>query len=96
MSLVIRDTETLPPEDWQYYVQPTNFIVRTKNYSRLYPEVVKHCLSNGMNPPAESVVIEYVCTHSHVPCYEAGSTSLIPNAWTLDLPIPPRLGGCCQ
>jgi hypothetical protein len=95
MALVIRDTETLPPEDWTYYVQPTNHMVRTKSYVRLYPEVKLHCLSNGVNPPSEQEVIDYNCHNAHVPCFDSESASLIPNAWTLNLAIPPRLGGCC-
>lgn len=94
--LKIQDTSVVPPEDWQYYVQPTNFTVKTKNYAQLYPLVRQHCLSNGVNPPSEQQVIDAVCNSTHVPCYDSDSGALIPNAWFLNLPVPPKLGCCGQ
>jgi hypothetical protein len=91
----IRDTSVVPAEDWTYYVQPTNFTVRTKNYTQLYTLVKQHCLSNGVNPPDQQTVIEYVCANSHVPCYDTESGGTLTNPWSLDLPLPPRTGSCC-
>ena len=95
MSLVIRDTSVVPSEDWAYYVQPTNFTVKTKNYAQLYPLVTQHCLANGVNPPSVQTVTDYVCANSHVPCYDSESGSTIDNPWSLSLPLPPRIGSCC-
>ena len=95
MPLVIQDTSCVPPEDWCFYVQPTNFTVKTKNYAQLYPLVKQHCLSNGVNPPSEQEVIDFNCHNAHIPCFDSESASLIPNKWSLNLPIPARTGGCC-
>src|ERR1041385_3638299 len=96
MSLVIRDTSVVPPEDWSYYVPETNFKVTTKNYGQLYNLVKQHCLSNGVNPPSVQTITNYVCANSHVPCYDPESGSPMDNPWTLNLPLPPRLGCCVR
>ena len=92
--LVIQDTETVPGEDWFYVIQSTNHKISVKNFTRLYPEVVRHCLANGINPPDQQTIIDFVCANSHVPCYDSESGTLISNPWTLNLPLPPKLG-CC-
>src|SRR6266446_1871087 len=94
MSLVIKDTSVVPPEGWTYYVSETNFKVITPNYSSLYTLVTQHCLSNGVNPPSQQTVIDYLCNNTHVPCYNSESGSLISNPWSLGLPVPAKVG-CC-
>lgn len=94
MSLRLQDTSVVPPEDWSYYVQPTNFTVKTKNYTQLFILIRQHCLSNGVNPPDDQTVIDYLCANSHIPCYDSDSGSLIPNPWSLSLPLPEKVG-CC-
>ena len=94
--LVIRDTSVPPFNGWQFPVQATNHTVSTRNYSRLYPEIVKHCQVNNVPSPTEQEVIAYLCQTESIPCYEAESRSPLINAFTMGLPNPPRLGGCCS
>lgn len=94
MSLLIRDSSVVPPEDWAYYVPQTNFMVKTKNFAQLYILVKQHCLSNGVNPPDQQTVIDYICNNSHVPCYESENAAPLANAWFLNLPVPAKTG-CC-
>lgn len=94
MSLAIRDISVVPWNDWSYYVAPTNFMVKTKNYYRLYPEVVIHCTSNGVPVPSQQDVIDYCCANLNIPCYETENHEPLVNAWTLGLPRPATLG-CC-
>ena len=94
--LVIRDTSVVPFNGWQYPVQATGHTVSTRNYSRLYPEIVKHCQVNNVQAPTEQEVVAYLCQTLSIPCYEADSRAPLINAFTLGLPNPPRLGGCCS
>ena len=92
MSLIIKDTAHLPPEDWIYLVEQTGFTVRTKNYSMFYPEIVKHCQSNNAPIPSEQDVINFLCENVTVPCYE-GMTPLV-NKFTAGVFKLPSVG-CC-
>ncbi len=94
MSLEIKDTSTVPnPNGWEYYVEPTNYTVITRNYAQIYPMVVQHCLANGTHPPTEQQVIDQMCAKLHVPCHDGGN--VMENPWSLNLPLPARVGGCC-
>ncbi len=92
MSLVIKDTDHVPPEDWIYLVEQTGFTVRTKYYRSLYPEIVKHCQSNGMPIPSEQDVINSLCANVTIPCYD-GMTPLV-NKWQSGVFTLPSVG-CC-
>ncbi len=95
MSLVILDSSVVPrPLGWAYRVEATNYTVHTPIYSQVYPEVVKHCLGNGVNPPTQQEVIDQMCRELSIPCNEATGGSPIVNKWTLGLPTP-SLQGCC-
>jgi len=94
MSLVIRDTATVPPEDWTFPIDQTGFTVRTKNYAMLFVEIAKHCKANNISEPSEQTVIDFICNSAHVPCYNSETREPLINAWSLNLPVPaPR--GCC-
>jgi hypothetical protein len=93
MSLAIRDTSTIPPEDWIYVVAQTNHPVRTKNYSLLYPEIVDHCTSNRIPVPSQQEVIDYLCANVHVPCYD--SETHVPLINKMGLPFVRPNTGCC-
>jgi len=94
MPLTIKDTSVVPPEDWSYYVQETNFTVTTKNFYRTYPMIIEHCQSNNITPPSEQEVIDQMCERLHIPCYESDNREPFVNAWTMGLPKPARIG-CC-
>ncbi len=95
MSLEVLDTSVVPrPSGWTYYVQSTNYTVKTQIYSRIYPEVVKHCLANGVNPPTWQEVVDQMCRELSIPCHESTGGEAIINKWTLGLPTP-ALKGCC-
>jgi hypothetical protein len=93
MSLAIRDTTTVPPEDWLYYVEATGLTITTKNYQTLYPAVVEHCRSNNVPVPSEQEVIDYNCLNSHVPCYD--SETHVPLINKMGLPFVRPNTGCC-
>lgn len=95
MPLVIRDTSTVPHEDWTFHVEQTNWVAQTKNYSLLYPIILQHCQSNNIQPPTQQEVINYVCSQAHVPCYEYETRMPLINKFTNGEPNPPRSGGCC-
>ena len=95
MSLVIRDTQVVPPGvGWSYYVAATNYTVQTKIYSQIYPMVVQHCKANGVNPPTQQEVIDWQCANLHIPCIESDGGHALVNSWYLNLPVP-QLKGCC-
>jgi hypothetical protein len=74
MALFINDTGVVPnPDGWKYYFAETNHMVITKNYSYIYPEVVKHAQANGLAIPTEQQVIDWMCQNLFVPCYERDS-----------------------
>jgi hypothetical protein len=52
MALFINDTGVVPnPDGWKYYFAETNHMVITKNYSYIYPEVVKHAQGKWISNP---------------------------------------------
>jgi hypothetical protein len=93
MSLAIRDTSTIPPEDWVFFVPATGVTITTKNYQLLYPMVVEHCQSNKVSVPSEQEVIDYNCLNSHVPCYDSETHEPLINK--MGLPFVRLNVGCC-
>lgn len=93
MSFALRDINTVPPEDWVYYIPETNFTVQTKNYSRLYPEILIHCQSNHIQPPTEQEVIDYLCLNVHTPCYD--QETRVPLINKMGLPFVRSGAACC-
>ncbi len=95
MPLRIKDISVLPKGDWQYYVESTNYTVTTKNYYRLYPEVVEHCKTNNVTVPSEQEVIDQMCDKLYIPCFESEDMQTpFVNKWFLGLP-PQVRRGCC-
>lgn len=95
MALFINDTGVVPnPDGWKYYFAETNHMVITKNYSYIYPEVVKHAKANGLAIPTEQQVIDWMCQNLFIPCYERENMEPLANKLYLGLPnIRPQ--GCC-
>jgi hypothetical protein len=93
MSLAIRDTTTVPPEDWLYHVAATGLTITTKNYETLYPLVIEHCKSNNVAIPSQQEVIDYLCANVHVPCYD--SETHVPLINKMGLPFVRPNTGCC-
>lgn len=99
--LVIKDSSTVPPENWIYEVAGDSrgipaFTVSTKNYQLLYSLVADYCNANRLPVPSQQDVIDQICARLHVPCYEkadAGNTPLI-NKMGLPFVKPPS--SCCQ
>lgn len=96
MSLVIRDTSVVPFNGWQYTVASTSHTVSTRNYTLLYPEIVKHCIGNNVSAPTEQEVIKYLCESLSIPCYEEETRVPLINKFSLGVPNAPRLGTCCS
>ena len=95
MPLRIRDVSVVPNGDWRYYIADTNYTVKTKNFTRLYPMIVEHCKTNNVAIPSEQEVVDYLCRTLTIPCYDSEDmqTPFI-NAWTMGLPKPASRG-CC-
>jgi hypothetical protein len=94
VSLAIKDTGTVPPENWSYYVEQTNFTVSTKNYSLLYQLVVEHCQANNAPVPSQQDVTDWQCANLHVSCYE--SETHVPLINKMGLPFVAKKTSCCQ
>lgn len=92
--LRIRDTNTVPFEDWTFVLDGQTF--STKNYTLLYPKIIQFCQSNNVTAPSEQEVIDYLCVNSHIPCFEDETREPLINKWSLGVPVPPRPGGCCH
>lgn len=93
MSLAIKDTSSVPPETWLFYVAATNFTVSTRNYSLLYPKIVEHCRANNVGVPSEQEVVDQMCRDLHISCYDAETHTALINK--LGLPFVPPPAGCC-
>jgi hypothetical protein len=85
---------TVPQEGWQYLVQATGTLIKTRNFAMLYPMISKHCKANNLPVPAEQDVINYMCANLFIPCYE-GQIPLM-NKWSMNIPRPRALGSCCK
>lgn len=91
MDLWIKDTSSVPPERWQYFVEATQYTVMVPSYGLLYQEVVKHCQANNVPPPSEQEVIQWVCANLTVDCRE-GKEPFV-NRFSQGLPAPAT--SCC-
>jgi hypothetical protein len=98
MSYSIRDTSTVPPENWSYQVTGNekipSFTVTTKNYSLLYPQIVDYCQSNQLPVPSPQNVIDQMCEKLRIPCFDNATHTPLINK--LGLPFVASKSSCCQ
>lgn len=95
MALVIRDTNTIPPERFHYPVAQTEMDIYAPNYNSLYGMIVQHCQANNISPPGEQAVIDWLCVNLSLPCYDSGDRQPLINRWTMGTPgeLP---SSCCS
>lgn len=101
MSLAIRDTSTIPPEDWTYEVPGFNdgtrnvasFVISTKNYGQLYPQIVDYCQANQLPVPSPQAVTDQCCERLHIACYDTETHEPLINK--IGLPFIPTVTSCC-
>lgn len=94
MSLVIRDTSSVPGEGWVFPVKQTGFTVRVPSYGLLYDAVVAHCVANQVPPPSQQEIVNYLCAHVHSPCYDSETRVPLVNLWSQGVPLAPT--SCCS
>jgi hypothetical protein len=70
MLLRIKDTNTVPKEGWHYLIELTGYVVKTPSYLQLYPEIVKHCQTNHVEPPTKQELDQYLCDNTTIDCRE--------------------------
>lgn len=97
MLLTIRDTSTVPPEDWAYEVVGNDttpaFTVSTRNYSLLYNRVTDYCQANNLPIPSQQDVINQMCERLHIACVDNETHKPLINKFGLSF-IPKR-STCC-
>jgi hypothetical protein len=94
MSLVIRDTSSVPPDRWSYYVAATLHRIESPNWNALYDLVSRHCVVNGVPVPSLQDVVDQVCRELHVNCYDDQTRQPLVNKFSLGLPHKPS--SCCS
>lgn len=95
MPLQIKDEGSVPSERWHYRVEATNHTVYAPNFPALYPEIVKHCKANTIDPPSQQDVIDWLCANLRIHCVQTETRQALVNKFTLNLPVPVA-SGCCR
>lgn len=93
MSLVIKDTGTVPGEGWIFTVAQTGFQVRSPNWSAFYGMILQHCEANSVQPPSLQEVIDASCRDLHIPCFDSETRQPLINKLVMGTPLPPT--SCC-
>lgn len=93
MPLAIRDISVTPPERWHFPVAGI-MTVEAPNFNALLDAIDACCKTNGAGTPSNQEVIDYLCSHTHIPCYDTQTRVPLVNAFSLSLPVPQR--SCCS
>lgn len=92
MALVVQDPNSPPPERYQYPVAATGFTVEAGNYNQLFDNIEKHCTANNIPVPDHQTVIDWLCNHLRLRCYD--DHTRIPLVNLMGLPYTPTRA-CC-
>jgi hypothetical protein len=93
MALALQDHNAPPVERFHFPVGKTGHTVDAGSYNLLFDKVKEHCAANSVDYPGDQAIIDYLCKHTHVRCYDTETRAPLANKLTMNIPHVPT--GCC-